>query len=381
VTEEAFDTGYYAAHFQEVSLIGRGSFGSVHLCRHVVGDEVVGIFAVKKVPVGDDARYLHKVLAEVKTMERVGQHSNVIQYHHSWLDVAKTSDFGPAVRCLFILMEYAPYGSLETILAKHGADLSDDAVWYFFLSVLRGLDHLHKRGVLHRDIKAENVLLAGDSGASGRPRAAAAPRPVLADFGTSADIPDTLSAEGVDALLRGRTGATGTEDYMAPELLEQFEASAAATPTGPEPKSMRAAFHGFHTVASDLYAAGVLLHRLAFGAFPSARGPRRGVARPRAMCALIDALLQKDPAHRPFSAEAILSVPDVSEKWKRVAAMSATELFGQPSSHHAHHHHPPRALPPCPPNRGETRGDTLDPTMLCAVFGLGLALGLLAPRG
>jgi hypothetical protein len=378
-TEDAFDTGYYNMHFQEVSLIGRGSFGSVHLCRHVVGSEVVGIFAVKKIPVGDDAKYLHKVLAEVKTMERVGQHPNVVQYHHAWLDVAKTSDYGPSVRCLFILMEYAAFGSLESIMEKHQEELSDDAVWFFFLSVLRGLDHLHQRGVLHRDIKADNVLLAGDQAQSDRPRTTAPPRPVLADFGTSADIPDHLAPEAVDELLRGRTGATGTEDYMAPELLEKFEASAST-----------AEYHGFHTVASDLYATGVLLHRLAFATLP---GGKKLVHRPREMHALIDALLQRDPAHRPSSAEAILSVPEVIEKWKRVAKMTAADLFGDRARSTRHLYQiavapttgpkeqsvaaPPAAPMPTPPAAAKSAADT---NALVTVFALGLVVGLLAAR-
>lgn len=367
-------SGYYHHHFEEVSLIGRGSFGSVHVCRHVVGGEVVGIFAVKKVPVGDDAAYLRKVLSEVKILERVCHHPNVVQYHHSWLDWARTSDFGPTVRCLFILMEYAPHGSLESLIAKHGEVLSDDAVWYFFLSVLRGLRHLHDRGILHRDLKADNVLLssnfadtAAGGGADGDAIIRAAPRPVLADFGTSGLEPHaSLSAAEIDELLRHRTGGTGTEEYMAPELLERIvEHSSAASPITaaaasegggkfPAVPPRHERYAHFHTAQTDLFAMGVLLHRLAFGgAFPMAvvdatsssssaasaanrfstslpSAAKGGFRRPPEMVTLIQHLLQHDPARRPPSCAAILDLTEVREKWKAVANLTMSQLSSSP---------------------------------------------------
>jgi serine/threonine protein kinase len=349
-TERSFVGGYYSEHFEEVCLIGRGSFGSVHVCRHVVGGEVVGIFAVKKVPVGDDAAYLRRVLSEVKILERVSQHPNVIQYHHSWLDVARTSDFGPSVRCLFILMEYAAHGSLDAVVRKFGNALSDDAVWYFFLSVLRGLRHLHERGILHRDIKPENVLLASNFAETAvedplrqdqrsTRDSRYAPRPVLADFGTSGFAPTpSMSQSDFDALLRNRTGGTGTEDYMAPELLAEVEAlSRPQSPNFGTPHEMSARYRGLHTVASDLYAMGVLLHQLAFGgAYPirldtscgssPLNAEPKGLQRPAEMATLIKALLHTDPKRRPISCAAILDMPEVCAKWNHVRTLPARDI-------------------------------------------------------
>lgn len=339
--EAAAGGGYYAHHFEEVCTIGRGSFGSVHVCRHVVADEVVGIFAVKKIPVGTDASLLRKVLVEVKMLERVSRHPNVIQYHHAWVDVARTCDFGPKVRCLFILMEYAAHGSLDSLIKSCGDRLTDDAVWYFFLSVLRGLQYLHDRGILHRDLKADNVLLASNYADDGfmdvEPATSAshdsfagtsrsAPRPVLADFGTSAFMPSpNLRPEELRQMAGNRTGGTGTEEYMAPELME--------TPTG---------CGAVHTVSSDLFAMGVLLHQLAFGgAFPlplddatsrsRIRVSSNSRNRPTEMADLISALLQPDPKHRPASCSAILDVPKVQEKWKSVTGLRSRDITREDS--------------------------------------------------
>lgn len=305
--------GYYQTHFVEVCCVGRGSFGSVHVCRHVVGEETVGILAVKKVPVGNDAAYLRSVLTEVKLLEQVSHHPNVVQYHHSWLEVAQVSDFGPPVRCLFVLMEYASLGSLDQFIEQHGAALSDDAVWFLFLSALRGLAHLHQRGIIHRDIKADNILLAAP------PRDAdEAPRPMLADFGTACLKPrHGLSVDERAAMAMNRTGGTGTADYMAPEIISDAGGGC----------------HDVHSVASDLYALGVVLHRLAFGGMfpvpvpPNATHDHRpatwrvrkgGVKRPQLLVELVAALLHPMPEHRPASCDVILTAPAIERIWARV---------------------------------------------------------------
>lgn len=57
----------------------------------------LGTFAVKKVPVGDNQPWLTKVLTEVKALEYLKNHPNIINYSHSWLENEKVADFGPSV--------------------------------------------------------------------------------------------------------------------------------------------------------------------------------------------------------------------------------------------------------------------------------------------
>ena len=64
------NTGYYARFFQETRMLGSGSFGAVFLCRHVLDDMMLGDYAVKKVPVGDNKVWLRDMVREVKTFER-----------------------------------------------------------------------------------------------------------------------------------------------------------------------------------------------------------------------------------------------------------------------------------------------------------------------
>eukprot|EP00435_Cladocopium_sp_Y103_P042843 s797_g11.t4 len=125
--------------------LGSGSFGSVYLCTHMMDEIELGIFAVKKLALGDDARRLRQVVREVKALEKL-RHMNVIDYKHSWLEIDRHSELCPYVPFLYILMEYCNYGSLEGFIwhkdpgfirgrpdnARRSRELSEEMIWHFF---------------------------------------------------------------------------------------------------------------------------------------------------------------------------------------------------------------------------------------------------------
>lgn len=296
-------SGYYASHFAEVHRIGGGTFGAVFLCRHVMEGQTLGLFAVKKIPIGDDPAYFCKVLREVRVMEEIKRHPNVLEYHHSWIDYAKTADFGPTVRCLFVLMEFASEGSLDDYLRVHGGALSNVAVWYFFLSAVAGIAHLHGKGILHRDVKPQNLLLTRSEAISST--TTAPPRLLVADFGTAALLSDVH--------LSDRTGGTGTQEYMAPEL---FDVEA------PTPPSTAEQYLFTTSRASDVWSLGMILHYLACdGMLPPTLADgsvilnideHSPVQRPPEMVELVRAMLQRDPSKRPTCGD-ILSATAVQK--------------------------------------------------------------------
>ncbi|KAG7446714.1 kinase-like protein [Guyanagaster necrorhizus] len=106
---EALANGYFKAFFTEESKLGMGANGSVYLCQHVLDGNPLGHFAVKKVAVGQSHSYLLNILREVRLLERL-HHPNIITYHHSWLESAQFSSFGPRVPTLHILMQWAEGG-------------------------------------------------------------------------------------------------------------------------------------------------------------------------------------------------------------------------------------------------------------------------------
>ncbi|KAG0271750.1 putative serine/threonine-protein kinase iks1 [Linnemannia exigua] len=243
LSHDALNQGYYERFFVEQMKLGRGYRGSVFLCQHILDGIHLGEYAIKKVAVGDNHDWLVQMLREVHLLERL-HHPNIVAYKHAWLENHQLHKFGPEVTCLFILMECANGGNLEEYIERPAetqprADVGTSAadgsaqgtetkrpmsarerlqskrqqlqgIWSFFFDICEGLGHLHRLGIIHRDLKPPNLLLSYSSsqikGTKGE-----RPRILITDFG-ECEISD-------QAAKRDRTGATGTLEFLAPELL------------------------------------------------------------------------------------------------------------------------------------------------------------------
>jgi serine/threonine protein kinase len=113
---------------------------------------------------------------------------------------------GAGVHNLFL--EYMPGGSLVDLLGKFGGKLHESVIRAYTRGILRGIDYLHRQGIVHCDIKGKNVLVDANG-------------VKLADFGSAKRFGD--EEKGQEALqLRG------TPQWMAPEVVNQVEQGAAS---------------------------------------------------------------------------------------------------------------------------------------------------------
>ena len=173
-----------------------------------------------------------------------------------------------------IWTEFIDGHTLDRVLADRGP-LPAEEVVAIGLDLCRALGAVHAAGLLHRDIKAQNVMR--ETGG----------RIVLMDFGTGHDL-EAVPSRGGDL--------SGTPLYLAPEM---FAGGAA-------------------TVASDVYALAVLLYRLLTGRYPvegrtldevraghaAGQRPSRSLAMPRTLMDIITRGLAVDPKHRYADADA-----------------------------------------------------------------------------
>ncbi|XP_048373602.1 membrane-associated tyrosine- and threonine-specific cdc2-inhibitory kinase [Sphaerodactylus townsendi] len=169
---------FFRQCFQQLSRLGRGSFGEVYKVRH---DERRSLWKATRAGEGDRQRKL----AEVRKHERVGHHPNCVSFVQAWEERGQ----------LYIQTELCP-GSLLQYCEQHGP-LPEWQVQAFLWDLLQGLQHLHSRNLLHMDVKPANIFLSSNNVCK------------LGDFGLMLELD---SGDLNDA-------QEGDPRYMAPELL------------------------------------------------------------------------------------------------------------------------------------------------------------------
>ncbi|KYQ93367.1 putative protein kinase [Tieghemostelium lacteum] len=321
-SNEYLNIGYYKKFFVESLKIGSGGFGAVFLCKHLINGIDLGEFAIKKVPIGENLPWLYRVLKEVKALETLQKHVNIINYKHSWLEYDQPADFGPKVPCLYILMEYANAGNLSDYIASRGGILTDNEIWSFFIDLCHGIGYLHHSNIVHKDLKPQNILLHQSYDSISDRQVT---HLMISDFGTC----DTV-INGVSSGVTKRTGNTGTMEYIAPELLKKNE---------------KGELYAEYNQKCDIWSLGVLLYQMTFGTLPYRysgnpmveNDPNRNIAflideisqfqdstfvfpnqphRSKELKEIISVLLRSDPHKRP-SISQILSNQFIQSKTKQ----------------------------------------------------------------
>jgi len=198
---------------QEMPVIGSGAFGTIFQVRDRGSH---GTFAVKVMQRHHyDIRGMSQQLSkEVQTMQRAASigdpgWSRIVQFH----GVQEEAGF------VFLLLELCVYGSLTQQMAHHPQGLSEATALRCTRHLLQGLRDIHRAGIIHRDIKLENLLITTNGVLK------------ITDFGWAVEAREKPS------------GLAGTFDTMAPEVLQQ------------QPQS----------VAVDMWSAGAVLFHMVCG--------------------------------------------------------------------------------------------------------------------
>jgi len=171
--------------FRKEQVIGEGSYGKVYKGQDLENEAVVAIKVIELEGLDDD---LETILQELKMLSQC-RCQYVTSYFGSFLHESQ----------LWIIMEYMDGGSVADILRRYGG-IKESYLLCITYQVLHAVKYLHRKGVIHRDIKAANILLSRNGGVK------------LADFGISSQISRTL---------RKRNTMIGSPFWMAPEVIQQ----------------------------------------------------------------------------------------------------------------------------------------------------------------
>ncbi len=205
----------FDGRYEVLSIVGRGSASVVYHARNVsVANSEVALKVLinqsRRVPVGDRLR--KEALAMVSSRHRY---------------VVRLDDFHSVGELCYLSMEYAPEADLRKYIVKSGGTLGAASAQRFMSQVAEALDFVHAVGILHRDIKPDNILVINKDEIR------------LGDFGVALLPGDDSKVEDL------RTGV-GTMNYMAPEVLDG---------TGYDRRS-------------DIYALGVTFYEALSGVHP-----------------------------------------------------------------------------------------------------------------
>jgi serine/threonine-protein kinase len=216
----ALDRGaVVAGRYEVLENIGKGGMGVVFRARDRQLDEVVALKVLRDDALMEDESLLGRFKQELKLARRI-THRNVLRTH----------DFGEADGTAYISMEYLEGVTLKDLIRSKGA-LPLAVGLRVAKQMCHGLEAAHAQGVVHRDIKPQNMLILPETGEL-----------KIMDFG----IARVSEVEGELAGLTGDGSVLGTPDYMPPEQASGGQAD----------------------FRSDVYSLGVVLFEVFTGALP-----------------------------------------------------------------------------------------------------------------
>lgn len=188
------------AHYDIIRKIGQGSFGEVFLVRHR-GDRQ--LYAMKKLQKKDMIykRQVNHVWLERFVLASVGEHPLVVKMHYSFQDQDH----------LYFIMEYLHGGDMMTMLIRKDY-LPEDWARFYIAELVVAIDALHRTGIIHRDIKPDNILFRKNG------------HICLSDFGLSKSLMQPSEREWV--------ALTGTEYVNRPNFIEHIRRGDVDLPLG-----------------------------------------------------------------------------------------------------------------------------------------------------
>ncbi|WFD30227.1 kinase that interacts with cdc31p [Malassezia sp. CBS 17886] len=270
------------SHFRRMEMVGRGAFGAVYRGVHTPSNTAVALKVIDLDTPDDDVSEIQREVALLSQM-RNAHMKNVVRYWGCWL----------ADTTLCIAMDYAEGGSVRTLMKAGPVPERHTAV--IVRETLTALAHIHHAGIIHRDIKAANLLVTRTG------------QVMLCDFGVAAPF--------VTGGTRGkRSTFVGTPYWMAPEVILEGKS---------------------YDYKADIWSLGITVYEIVAGNPPHAdqdqqhviamipknKPPRLPERYPAPLREFVALCLDEDPGERPAADELART------KWLRASAKTPISVL------------------------------------------------------
>jgi serine/threonine protein kinase len=224
MAEAAKKKKIFDGRYEVLSIVGRGAASVVYHARHVgaVNSEVA-LKVLMKQQSKDGAKSNNSDLLRKEAL-------SMVSARHKY--VVRLDDFHSIGDLCYLAMEYALLGDLRKFTTSKGGKLPSALGELFLNQAVEGLDFVHRVGIVHRDIKPDNILVMSEKDIR------------LADFGVSV-LPGEASS------IKELQAGVGTMSYMAPEVLEGVS----------------------YDKRSDIYSLGVSFYEMFSGVHPFEKAP------------------------------------------------------------------------------------------------------------
>ncbi|CAD8087751.1 unnamed protein product [Paramecium primaurelia] len=279
--------GKRVADYLFIKEIGKGAFGQVFQAKNMITNEVVAIKCIARSKLSDHGGIVGQLIqSEVEVLRQIhNQHVvRLVQYLES------------ANQC-YIVLEYCNSGDFEQLWQSRNKRIPENDAINYMKQVLAGMQALHEKNILHRDLKLANILIHNST-------------LKIADLGFCKQLSDPNQQEKL---------SLGSLGNMAPEVVEQ------------QPYGM----------AADMFSIGSMFYQLIFGQFPFTNQNqqkflediknnkpnfrRNGLAISQELEQLLEKMLIKDPNRRLKWSE-LYSHPLMQQKDLRYAQLSLNAI-------------------------------------------------------
>ena len=197
-------------------LIGQGAFGKVNIGLNVLSGRIVAVKSFIKDEL-KNSQNMAKILYETNLMRKLN-HPNITKILETFEDD----------KYILIIMEYINGGNLFSFVKKR-RKLSEKISKFLFRQIIEGIQHIHSKKIVHRDIKLENILIDLNNNIK------------ICDFGIG------IMLESEDELIHDQCG---TPMYMAPEII------------------LNSKKYGYKGYPVDIWSAGIALYIMLSGMLP-----------------------------------------------------------------------------------------------------------------